>query len=115
MYSTEKCPNFAEVFDFVENGSGDSDTSCIDMNHIEAETMKEFLRFLYTGKVENMEELAISIYELAYSYYVEDLMDYCLSFIHYNVTPENAINVYVFAKQYHLASLLNRARSACFE
>jgi len=61
---------------------------------------EEMIRFIYTGKVEGLEDIAAELVDAAVMYELEDLKHMCLRELVKNVDPENAAKALLIADRY---------------
>lgn len=80
-------------------------TNEIALNNVDSKTFREFLRFIYGNRVENMEDVAVELMRFAFQYGVKELEDKCAAFLMGNITEDNAIEVLVEAAACNQKSL----------
>ncbi|XP_058803623.1 protein roadkill-like [Phymastichus coffea] len=73
------------------------------------EVIVEMLRFLYTGEVQNMENMAQEILLAARRYGILDLIDVCDDFLYQNLSGDNASAYLDLANNHKLVSLKQNA------
>ncbi|XP_016841664.1 protein roadkill [Nasonia vitripennis] len=78
-----------------------------DMDH---DTIKELLRFIYAGKVENLEKLAKSLYLAADRCGIEELMNLCSDYFCRTLSLSNAVDYLSFGYLYNIELLKNTAK-----
>ena len=86
----------------------------VEIKDTESNIVEEFLRFLYTGEVENLDKIYMPLFQLAHTYLVEDLKTKCEHFIVRHLDVNNVLEMYVFAKTYELRLVSKRARQIIF-
>ena len=93
-----KSPVFDKMFstDMSESRSNEAKVP----NDIRLEVFNELLKFIYTGQVEKLEELALEIFKAAHFYQIEDLKLICEHVLRKTFKIENAINVLILAENY---------------
>lgn len=64
----------------------------------ETEVVEEVLRFVYSNKVENLEELAFKLYRAASDFDLGTLKRICYNYILLNLSTENAVEAYTTAQ-----------------
>lgn len=99
-----QCPALATMFTTkVEQ----CQTFEIFIENIDSSTMRELLRFIYCGKVNNIKEVALGLLLVANKYGIEDLKDICSSSLKGNLTEENVIEVLQLADACNHQNLRN--------
>lgn len=84
-----KSPVFDKMFstDMVEAKS-----NVAKVNNITLDVFQELLRFMYTGKVEKIDKLAVDIFKAAHFYQIEHLKLLCENALRKTLTVENAVD-----------------------
>lgn len=77
----------------------EADISSIDIPGFDPEPFKEFLGYLYLGRVEKMADHALDLYRIAHEYMVEELLTLCTLYIMANLSPQNICDVAVLCAQ----------------
>ncbi len=72
--------------------------------------LRELLRFLYRGEVEDLDKFAAQVFELAHRYLVEGLKTYCIDYMLINVSEINVLEFYCLAKKYNVPELAEKAK-----
>lgn len=75
----------------------ENDTREMKLDDIDGTTMKEFIRFLYTGKVDNMKEVVLELMNAAEKYQVNQLKEFCASFMIDIISIENVCDFLICA------------------
>ena len=98
-------PTFAAMFkhDMVESNS-----NTVNISDVDHEVLKEMLRFIYMGQVENIETIASDLFIAADKYDIQDLKNECANYIANNITVENAILIFELAVKYNAEQLKTR-------
>jgi speckle-type POZ protein len=84
----------------------ESKTHTAKLDDIDGETMLEVLRFLYTGKVEDVDFLAPSLLYCAEKYELKDLKNYAATSMSKNLTLDNVLEYFTLADRYEEENLL---------
>ena len=97
---------FAAMFthDVRENKS-----NSVDIIDVDYDILREMLRFIYQGQVENMETVASALFIAADKYNIQDLKDECENYMADNITLENVFEVFELADTYNAKQLKIRA------
>lgn len=93
-----RSPVFNVMFqqDMLENKNNE-----VVIDDIDYETLKDFLSFLYSGKIKQLSwGTAMGLYYAADKYEIADLRDVCSDFLQTNLTTENACSILKFADQH---------------
>ena len=82
----------------------------VEIKDSEPNAVREFLRFLYAGKVERIDTIYLKLFELSHVYLVESLKTICMDYMvrHMNVT--NVVDIFIVAKKYELPAVIERAK-----
>ena len=98
-------PAFAAMFkhDMIENKS-----NTVNIPDVDHEVLKEMLRFIYMGEVEDIKKMASELFIAADKYDIQDLKSKCEKYIANNITVENSIEVFELADKYNAEQLKNR-------
>lgn len=106
VFLASKSEIFAAMFthDVLENKS-----NIVNIPDVDHEILKEMLRYIYTGQVENMENVAIDLFIAADKYDIQDLKSMCEKHIANSLTVENAIQIFDLADKYNAEQLKNQA------
>jgi hypothetical protein len=91
-------------------GEGRNGTTVLDIDDgVEAKTVEEMLRYIYTGSIGSLGESADKLILLAYKYVLPDLKRLCEAAILSRVTGKNAMEVYRLGKEVMSARLTSKA------
>ena len=86
---------FEAMFSHMETTEAQSGK--VEINDIQADTMKTLLDFLYNGEVEEKKMINAALLRSAHKYNILELMEYCTEYLKQNVSVENATDVLVSA------------------
>lgn len=67
--------------------------------------LEEFLRFLYCGKLDHIDEFVAELLAAADKYDVSDLKPFCEALLAQEITPENAVETLILADYHNSADL----------
>ena len=97
---------FAAMFkhDMVEKNS-----NIVKIADFEYDVIKEMLRFIYMGEVENIKSISIELFLAADKYDIQSLRNKCANYIANNITVDNAIKIYDLANKFNAEKLKTRA------
>jgi BTB/POZ domain len=80
------------------------------ISDVDEEAFGHLLRFIYTGKApENLDEIAIKLFEAASCFKINDLKEMCMKKIHLKLALGNALETYNWAYIYDLEVLKAKA------
>jgi hypothetical protein len=82
-------------------------TSQAKIKDIDGEVMLEMVRFMYTGKVENIKDHAKDLLYAAEKYELKDLKKECLESLNLNLELDNVPQTLVLADRYNAKILIN--------
>jgi speckle-type POZ protein len=86
-------------------------TKKLTLNDIDSATMLEILRYIYTGKVQNLDKLASQVLAAADKYDLKILKTMCEYKLCNQLAKDNVMNFLLLADRYHMKKLEER----CFE
>ena len=88
----------------------ESKEKVVEVKDTEPNLVRELLRFMYTGKVQNLDLIHFPLFELAHIYLVKDLERICEHFMIRHVDVKNGLEIYSLGKKYELPLLLKRVK-----
>ena len=96
---------FSAMFDhdFLENK-----TNVVDIPDIEYAILQEMLRYIYTNRVKNFENLAGELLLASDKYQIDDLKEKCAEVLCENITIENAIDTLHLADKFNVDRLKDK-------
>ncbi|XP_008212113.1 speckle-type POZ protein B-like [Nasonia vitripennis] len=83
--------------------------SILHIPYTDAETFKEVLRFIYSGKVENIKNVAKELLIVADRFEIQQLKSLCEEVLCQNLNTENAVDTLYVAENYKAESLREQA------
>ena len=92
---------FSRIFEIHDIGKA----KIVFLPDLESESFAEFLRFIYTGEIDKLDQFAEQLLFAAAKYRIEDLKVFCQHEMINKLTTENAIGYLVKSHRY-LATLL---------
>ncbi|KAL7305946.1 hypothetical protein TKK_0001419 [Trichogramma kaykai] len=99
---------FAAMFN---NDMKENSTNSLVIKGIDAEIIEEMLRFLYTNQISNHIIRPLDLYAATNKYQIDDLSDYCLEYLIFNLRFENAASLYILVDFYNISCLKTCLRS----
>lgn len=91
----------------------ESKTGVVDIVDLDSSVLEQFVRYLYSGKVEEMSmNMAFDLYQVAEKYAVHSLKLFCASYMRENLSQEVVCKVLLLAGQVGDSKLLEAAE--CF-
>lgn len=104
-----RCDEFAKIFDEkkdksdenlklkLSNVKDEKRDSVFEVKDVSYLTMKEMLRFIYTGEVKNLDLIAKNLLELANRFLIEDLKNLCEKELFKSLSIHNVQELFLFA------------------
>lgn len=100
-------PVFYKVF--TTNCSEKQNDVC-KIDSFDSKAFEHLLRYLYGGEVpQNLSDMSISLYGLAYYYEIEDLREICKQSIQNHLSAKNALDAYKLAHLHNIEDLKHDA------
>jgi len=98
---------FSSILDhWMESGHGEGETRVINLENMDVEVLKAILRFIYGGKIENLDTSAVDLLKAAGMLIMEDLKNICEKYLLANYMKlENVIDVVVMAEAHNAGHL----------
>jgi len=85
--------------------------SCVEVKDSKEIVVREMLRFFYTGKIENLENICMDLYVLADRYMVDRLKSICTrALIQVEMRTENALEMYCIGRDKEMPLLVENAK-----
>lgn len=113
-YLAHKCILMArsDVFAaMLENEMAEKKSGIIEIIDCDASSFKNFLLFIYTGKIDNLSNTnVVQLYKLAHKYNVQDLKKNCTSFMKRNIDVSNLFNIIILANEFEEIEIMNEAQ-----
>lgn len=88
----------------------ESRTNRVEIEDIDGECMCEVLRYIYTGKIEKMEQLASSLLSASEKYHMDDLKAACENGLYKCLTPENAADILILSDTFRAGELRTKTK-----
>ncbi|CAL1298330.1 unnamed protein product [Larinioides sclopetarius] len=108
-----RSPVFKAMF---SNDMKEKTKECIDVPDIDSSTVRQFLLYLYTDSLGNLQwEPASKLYIAADKYAVLSLRNKCSSILKRNLCPSNACEILVLADMHNDVDLKNHAQNFILE
>lgn len=96
------------MFKMIMSPMKEAKTQSVKLEDIDGETMMEVLRFLYTGTIENIENLAPDLLFCADKYELNELKSYAARAMANSLTVDNVLEYYTLADRYDEEYLLGK-------
>jgi speckle-type POZ protein len=84
----------------------ESKTKTVHINDIKGKVLQEMLRFMYTGKIEDVKANASALIFAAEKYDIKELKDLCVSSLIKNLSTTNIFDTIIIADRYNESMLL---------
>lgn len=89
----------------------ESQEGLLKIDDFSAEAIEEFLKYIYTNKLENLPILSTELYKLGHKYEISCLKWKCLEFLVFDLDSEVALDLYKLASFYDLWELEEKLMS----
>lgn len=97
-------PVFAALFVNEAKHARDNDMTITDAS---PQVVKEMLRYMYTGNVNNIQDLAGDLLKIAHKYSLDGLVKMCASHLKKRINVSNVMSMLAFAIKYNVEELKN--------
>lgn len=88
----------------------EKEISVISIDDCDPDSFLVFLKYLYTGKAENVtSRIVLQLYCIADKYCVQELKSFCVTSMLKNLTPENVCDIATLAEKFGESQLLSAA------
>ncbi|XP_065225127.1 speckle-type POZ protein B-like [Planococcus citri] len=104
-----RSPVFAAMFQEKEQKHGKNKNIGIKVTHMSEEVLRAMLRYIYTGKCENLSELADELFIAAVKYDLNELRNICEQTLCKTVSADNAATMLEFAEKHRANGLKSKA------
>lgn len=101
-----RSPIFSAMF---EHDMVESKSNVVEIADVEHDVLKDMLRFIYSGKVENVENAACGLLAAADKYGIEGLKSMCEEVLCDTMSVDNVVDVLVVADRHNIGYLKARA------
>lgn len=100
----------SSVFEaMLKHNTKENELNRIDIVDIDDQVFLEALRFIYTGKVQNLETMAFELLAVADKYDLENLKIICEQKLHEMLSVETVVKILVTADMYNVQNLKKRS------
>ncbi|XP_065204351.1 speckle-type POZ protein-like [Planococcus citri] len=83
--------------------------NCVKINDIDEKIFEEVLRYIYTGKVTNLQDIALELMPVADKYDLGQLKDMCFDSLKTSLSEKTAVKMLMLADLKNLPSLKKEA------
>ena len=98
-------PVFAAMF---KEGTKEHQDNYVNIEDIDSDVFDVFLRFLYSGQVEHLDEIYFDLLAAADKYDVQPLRELCLQHMAENISVDNAVEVMARAERHSIDSIKSK-------
>ncbi|XP_065223723.1 speckle-type POZ protein-like isoform X2 [Planococcus citri] len=102
-------PIFAAILQRKDTRNGKNRKIRINVTHMNEEVFRAMLQYIYTGKCDNVDQLADRLFVAATKYGLDGLRKICEQSLCKTLSAEKAEDMFVFAKKHHANELKSRA------
>ncbi|KAI6174506.1 hypothetical protein M3Y97_00998400 [Aphelenchoides bicaudatus] len=92
-----------------QNDTKEKNTNIIEINDFDVNLVGEFVRYLHTGKLNNLKENAMEMFKIADYYGVCGLRTICLDVVSKQLNSANAVECFKFASNFNLPDLRGKS------
>jgi BTB/POZ domain len=89
----------------LKEGTREHQDSKVNIEDIKSDVFEVFLRFLYSGQVEQLDEMFMDLLAAADKYDVQPLKEICVRHMAENISVDNAIELLILAERHSVESL----------
>ena len=100
-------PVFEAMF---KEGTKEHEDNYVNIEDIDSDVFEVFLRYLYSGQAENLEEMVLELFAAADKYDVQPLREICIHHMVKNISVNNAVNMLVLADRYNVEPIKLQAQ-----
>jgi BTB/POZ domain len=100
-------PVFKAMF---KEGTKEHEDSCVNIQDMDSDVFEVFLRFLYSGQVDQLDEMISELFVAADKYDVQPLREICIHHMAKNISMDNAVNMLILADRYGLEPIKIQAQ-----
>ena len=90
---------------FQSEGFTENNTNVVKIEDLDPSVVKEMLRFIYTDRVEKMDELAKELLVASDKYMIDSLKSLCQSYLVYTITVQNCSELLALADSHSATEL----------
>ena len=98
-------PVFEAMF---KEGTKEHQESCVNIEDIDSDVFDVFLRYLYSGEVDQLDEMCLDLFTAADKYDVQPLRELCLQHMTKNISVDNAVEVLALAERHSIESIKSK-------
>lgn len=95
-----------------EHDMKEKNSNLVEISDINPEVLQEMLRFVYSGKVKNMQKLAKGLFVATDKYAIHDFKNVCEDLLCDNIAVDTAVDILIFADSQNADILKEQAM--CF-
>lgn len=77
----------------------------VNITDIDADVLKEMLRYIYTGTIENIEKISEELSMVAEKYQLDDLKDFLENYFFEKISVNNAVEILSLCMRYNMTDL----------
>ncbi|XP_043479839.1 speckle-type POZ protein-like [Leptopilina heterotoma] len=107
-----RSPVFAAMF---KNKMNEELTSIVEIDDIRSSIFQQMLNFIYTDQVEDLEESAFELIDVAEKYQLENLKSMCINSLNDNLSVDSVIKTLEIAELYSVELLRNECLKFMYE
>jgi BTB/POZ domain len=100
-------PVFQAMF---QEGYKEHEDNYVNIQDIDSDVFEVFLRFLYSGEVDKLDEMYLDLFAAADKYDVQPLREICLQHMAKNISVDNAVDILALADRYDVENIKLQAQ-----
>ena len=100
-------PVFEAMF---QEGTKEHEDNYVNIEDMDSDVFEVFLRYLYSGQVDKLEEMFTVLLAAADKYDVQPLREICIQHMPKNISVDNAVNMLVLADRYNVEPIKLQAQ-----
>ncbi|XP_065199693.1 protein roadkill-like [Planococcus citri] len=101
-----RSPVFKAMF---KHNMTENQRNCVEIKDIDEKIFEEVLRYIYTGKVTKLQDMAFELMPVADKYILSELKDMCFNSMKALLSSKTAVKIFKYADSYNLRSLKRAA------
>jgi len=100
------------VFDAMfKEGTREHQESCVNILDIDSDVFDVFLRYLYSGQVDQLDEMVSDLLAAADKYDVQSLREICFHHMVKNISVDTAVDMLALADRYNVETIKIQAQN----
>ena len=93
-----------------KDGTKEHQESCVNIEDIDSDVFDVFLRYLYSGEVDQLDEMCLDLFTAADKYDVQPLREICIQHMSEKISVDNAVDILSLAGRYDVENIKLQAQ-----